>query len=234
MACCTCSKSCWSVRLFIIHADCIHTTELGNHISRVMPMVVNPIYETGAIYEEIMDPSMYKSRAAYAEKEEGYVSISSPAGTSSTASGKCSLVRVVLQCLCTCTCWLGKEHIYISIWTLFQFTSWSIASEVWNWLQVVIGWVFTHHKQNVSYLAHVIGLNTWPPLIHCPTILECPGLDSHDSLVLYVGTLSTTFIDTGSGCLRRLALVWVLLMMWDAVGCFYMHTVLSLLATLVF
>lgn len=53
-------------------------------------MVVNPIYETGAIYEEI-PASIYKSQPTPTEKEEGYVSISSSAANS---SGKCFLVRV--------------------------------------------------------------------------------------------------------------------------------------------
>lgn len=60
-------------------------------------MVVNPIYETGAIYEEIPDPSIYKSRQPTAtdhEKEEGYVSISSSVATNTSTSGKCFLVRV--------------------------------------------------------------------------------------------------------------------------------------------
>lgn len=53
-------------------------------------MVVNPIYETGAIYEEIPDPSMYKLQSAPTEKEEGYVSISSSA--TNATSEKCFLV----------------------------------------------------------------------------------------------------------------------------------------------
>ena len=78
----------------LIHVDCVHTTELANHVSRGMPMVVNPIYETGAIYEEIPDPSIYKSQSAPTEKEkeEGYVSISSSTAANATTSGKCFLV----------------------------------------------------------------------------------------------------------------------------------------------
>lgn len=64
--------------LFLSSVDCIHTTELAN-IGRGMPMVDNPIYEGGAIYEEIPgDPSYLKSLPSPTpmEREEGYVSIS--------------------------------------------------------------------------------------------------------------------------------------------------------------
>lgn len=79
--------------MYVFHADCVYTSELANHVSRGMPMVVNPIYETGAIYEEIPDPSIYmhKSQPTPTEKEEGYVSISSSSATTTT-SGKCFLV----------------------------------------------------------------------------------------------------------------------------------------------
>lgn len=83
--------TCYTCAHVTIHAECVHTTELANHVSRGMPMVVNPIYETGAIYEEIPDPSIYKSQHALPtpmEKEEGYVSISSTAATNTTFSEK--------------------------------------------------------------------------------------------------------------------------------------------------
>lgn len=58
-------------------------------------MVVNPIYETGAIYEEIPGATNFKpnSEPTAMEKEEGYVSISSSATTNSP-QGKCDSVSV--------------------------------------------------------------------------------------------------------------------------------------------
>lgn len=83
---CTCNGGIITV-VYCVCAECIHTTELAGHVSRGMPMVVNPIYEEGAIYEEIRDPSTPKFHEdpTPTEREEGYVSISSAAAT----SGKC-------------------------------------------------------------------------------------------------------------------------------------------------
>lgn len=73
---------------------CVHTTELADHVRRGMPMVVNPIYEGGAIYEEIPDPSHFKSHAAEPtglEREEGYVSISATNPMCNTVSAARSM-----------------------------------------------------------------------------------------------------------------------------------------------
>ena len=64
-----------------MNTDCANTTELATHVGRGMPMVVNPIYEGGAIYEEIPGDIGYKpdSEPIPFEREEGYVSISTSA-----------------------------------------------------------------------------------------------------------------------------------------------------------
>lgn len=81
--------------IFNYVTECINTSELTSHIGRVMPMVVNPIYETGAIYEEIPGATNFKpnSEPTAMEKEEGYVSISSSA-TTNIPQGKCDSVSL--------------------------------------------------------------------------------------------------------------------------------------------
>lgn len=67
------------LNVFIILIECTHTTELSTQI-HAKPMVHNPIYEGGVIYEEIPDVSNFRSvshkKKDLAEREEeGYVSI---------------------------------------------------------------------------------------------------------------------------------------------------------------
>ena len=84
----------------MLFSDCTNTTELSGHVGRSMPMVVNPIYEAGAIYEEIPDSIRFKPlppqpHAPGAEKEEGYVSISSVT-PANKAGSKSDLVSVMI------------------------------------------------------------------------------------------------------------------------------------------